>query len=267
MFRRTLCYTKCVLRKSLILITMAPAWVRAVAPGLPGDSDSIAFPSVGKVFSASAVLVGPDLVLTAKHVGAGQFRLPFYGNFDVVGQPVSNPASDIMLFRIDNRGMNLPYVRILANPLPDGAQVSMVGYGVSGVLNGSGTGYDMSLPRGVRRWANAIVARTEYMDYGSFVPGYSLISILRENGQGALANGDSGGGIFRTVNGTSYLVGINSFVDVWGSWNGSHAYLFSQSQVDYFGSGAVSLAHYAIWLRANGASVVYPKIPVKIGHR
>ncbi|MFY9233731.1 MAG: trypsin-like serine protease [Fimbriimonadaceae bacterium] len=256
-----------MLCKSLILLAMAPAWVLAVAPGQEGDTDALEFRSVGKVFSASAVLVGPDLVLTAKHVGMGQFRLPFYGNFDPVGQPMVEPSSDIMLFRIDNRGMQLPYTPVLGNPVPDGAQISMVGYGVSGILNGSGTGYDMSLPRGPRRWANAIVDRTEYMDYGSFVPGYSLISILRQNGQGALANGDSGGGIFQTINGRDYVVGINSFIDVWGNWNGGQAYLFSLSDTNYFASGAVSLAHYATWLRANGAIVVYLKIPIKINHR
>jgi len=243
-------------RRVYLIVALVPTWVQAVAPGTPGDTDTVDFRPVGKVFSASAVLVGPDLVLTAKHVGVAEFRLPFYGDFQPIGPGISHPDSDLLLFRIDNLGMTLPYSRIKGSPVSDGAAITMAGYGISGVLNGAGTGYDMSLPRGPRRKANALVSRTEYKSYGAFVPGYSLISILRENGQGALANGDSGGGIFETVGGESLLVGINSFVDVWGNWNGSNAYQFSSSNDNYFASGAVSLSHYADWLRANGASVV-----------
>jgi hypothetical protein len=226
---------------------------RAVAPGVAGASDDPAFPAVGKVFSASAVMVGPNLVLTAKHVGVGNITLPGYGTFAPVGAPMLHPDADIMLFRIDNRGMALPWSKIFADPLPDGAAITMVGYGISGFPNAAGTGYDMSLPRGTRRSAPALVSRTEYQQYGSFVPGMSLISILRQNGQGVVANGDSGGGWFHSVGGSAYLVGTTSFHSVWGSWTGANAYMFSSSEFDYYGGGAVSLWHYRDWLLLHGA--------------
>lgn len=200
-------------------------------------------------------MVGPNLVLTAKHVGAGNITLPGYGTFAPVGPPMLHPDADIMLFRIDNQGMALPWSKILADPMPNGAAITMVGYGISGFLNAAGTGYDMSLPRGTRRSAPALVSRTEYQQYGSFVPGMSLISILRQNGQGVVANGDSGGAWFHMVGGSAYLVGITSFHSVWGSWTGANAYMFSSSEVDYYGGGAVSLWHYRDWLLLNGAHI------------
>lgn len=240
----------------LAFVAVGPCMVLAVAPGLIGEGDTADFTAVGKVFSASAVLVGPDLVLTAKHVGVGAFTLPGYGTFGVVGTGVTDPNTDLGLFRIDNRGMALPYATILDAPVADGSNVTMVGYGLSGRLNADGTGYVMDVPRGTRRKAQAIIDRTEFIAYPNFQPGDTLISILRENGQGALANGDSGGGIFQNVGGIHYLVGINSFINVWGNWNGANAYQFSSSNENYFGSGAVSLSHASSWLRSNGATVV-----------
>ena len=129
----------------------------------------------------------------------------------------------------------------------------MVGYGTSGVLDSFGTGYEMSLARGTRRSAPAYVSRTEHFTFGSFVAGQSLISILRANGQGAVANGDSGGGWFHKVKNTTYLVGVTSFHQVWGT---GLPYLFSSSETDYYAGGAVSLWHYRDWLHLNGAQVV-----------
>jgi hypothetical protein len=223
---------------------------------MPGDVDTPDYAYVGRIRSASGVMVGPNLVLTAKHVGVDSIYLPGYGYFAPVDTGVAHPGADILLYRIDTRGVNLPYVSVLANPVPPGTSVMMLGYGLSGMLNGAGTGYDLNLPRGTRRKAPALVDRTEFITYPGFQPGFSLLSILRQNGQGALANGDSGGGIFESINGSVYLVGINSFVDIWG--NGA-PYGFSNSNVDYFASGAVSLAHYEQWLRDNGASVVWRK--------
>jgi hypothetical protein len=238
------------------LCLFAAAVSVALAPGTPGDVDTPDYRYVGRIRSASGVMVGPDLVLTAKHVGVDQVYLPGFGYFAPVGEAVAHPDSDLLLYRIDPRGFTLPFVSVLADPVPTGATVMLLGYGVSGVLNGDGTGYDLSLPRGMRRKAPAIVDRTEFMTFQGFQPGYSLITALRQNGQGALANGDSGGGVFETIYDTIYLVGIHSFAAVWG--NGA-PYGFSASSTDYFAGGSVSLSHYAAWLRDNGASVVRRK--------
>lgn len=246
--------TRCDLALVAMLLTSS---ARAVAPGVAGAGDDPAFPSVGKVFSASAVLVGPDLVLTAKHVGAGSITLPGYGTFAPVGTPILHPDADIMLFRIDHQGTALPWSKVLAEPMPNGAAITMVGYGLSGYLNAAGTGYEMGLPRGTRRSAPALVSRTEHQQFGTFVPGMSLISILRQNGQGAVANGDSGGAWFHTIKGVAHVVGISSFHSVWGSWTGANAYMFSSSEVDYYGGGAVSLWHYREWLLLNGVELSF----------
>lgn len=216
---------------------------------------------MGRIGPASGVLVGPDLVLTAKHVGVDSIYLPGFGYFAPIGPGVAHPNADIRLYRIDTRGLKLPFVPILAGGVAPNTPVTMVGYGLSGILNKSATGYDMILPRGTRRKAAAIIDRTELVSFGQFHPGYSLISILRENGQGALANGDSGGGIFETIGSATFLVGINSFAALWGK---GRPYEFSSSSVDYFGSGSVALGQYAVWLRSNGAIVVpRPWFPLK----
>ncbi len=234
-------------------MAISPICAFGVGPGTPGGTNTSDYLSVGQ----SGVLIGPDMVLTAKHVGAFPFTLPGYGTFSViVNSERTDPNSDLALFRINNQGMVLPFTTVLDTPVIDGSTITMVGFGSSGVLNSAGTGYDNSLGNGIRRKANAIVNRTEFISYPNTLIGTALISILRENGEGALYGGDSGGGWFQNVNGTSYLVGTSSFINVWGSWTGSNAWQFSSSNDDYFASGAVSLAHASSWLRANGANVV-----------
>ena len=57
--------------------------------------------------------------------------------------------------------------------------------------------------------------------------------------EGLIAGGDSGGGVFATVNGSQYLVGINSFV----------SYTDGSSDSDYGDiSGCVSVSSYASWI-------------------
>jgi PEP-CTERM motif len=222
----------------------------AVAPGTATDPNTSDFTFVGTVNGASGVLVGNDMVLTAKHVGAGTFTLPGIGTYNLVaGSAVSDPDSDLTLFRIDVGSATLAHATIDIGPMTFGDAITMVGFGGSGSVNGIGTGYVIDVASGTRRKANAVYEFTEYVSEPGFLAGFSLIAPLRQNGQGALVGGDSGGGWFKN----GRLVGTNSFIGTWGThtW-----YDFSTSQTDFFGSGAISLGNHAQFLRDNNVALV-----------
>lgn len=228
----------------------------AVAPGLPTDVNSSDFAFVGQLNGASGVLVGPDLVLTARHVGAGSFSLPGVGTFSVVaGSVVNHPTDDLTLFRINTGSTTLTnYAQINTALVTANTSITMVGFGGSGNVNALGTGYDISIASGVRRKATGIVEGTVMVSE----PGFQLASLyapLRSNGQAALVGGDSGGGWF-LQDGSSrpQLVGINSWIGTFGTFTQNFA--FSSHPENFFASGAADLSAYNGWLVANGASVV-----------
>ena len=229
-----------------------PLCALAVAPGSATDTNTSDYNFVGSLNGASGVLVGSNLVLTAKHVGAGTFTLPGIGSFNpVAGSAISDPNSDLTLFRIDVGSVVLPHATIDVSQMNFGDTVTMVGFGGSGQLNGAGTGYDITIGAGVRRAANAQYEFTDYVSdpASGYLAGYSLIAPLRQNGQAALVGGDSGGGWVRN----GYLVGTNAFIGTYGNegW-----YQFSNSNTDFFVSGAISLSGNVQFLRDNGVAFV-----------
>ena len=222
----------------------------AVAPGSASDTNTSDFTFVGSVNGASGVLVGSDMVLTAKHVGAGTFTLPGIGTFNVVaGSAVSDPNSDLTLFRIDVGAMTLSHALVDIGPMSFGDAVTMVGFGGSGGVNTIGTGYTIDIGAGTRRKADGVYEFTDYIDEPGYLAGHSLIAPLRQNGQAALVGGDSGGGWFKN----GRLVGTNAFIGTYGNWTW---YDFSTSQSDFFVSGAISLSDNAQFLRDNNVQVV-----------
>jgi hypothetical protein len=213
----------------------------AVFPGTSSDTNTSDFNFVGQLNGASGVLIGSDMVLTAKHVGAGDFTLPGFGTFGVVANSaVSDPNSDLTLFRINVGSLVLPHATI---------DVSQMNFGVSGALNGAGDGYDQNVSGGVRRKAVGNYEFTDFIDEPSYHGGYSLIAPLRHNGQAALGGGDSGGGWFRNGN----LVGTSAFIGTYGTWTD---FAFSNSNTNFFVSGAISLSDNVQFLRNNNVAFV-----------
>lgn len=233
----------------------------AIVPGNLSDTNTSDFTFVGQVNGASGVLVGPNTVLTARHVGANPFTLPGIGTFNVVsGSVVSHPTDDIMLFRIDTGSTVLTdYAEINVNVVPNNTAITMVGFGASGTLNAAGTGYDINISSGTRRKGNAIMEFRDLVDERDsngniLLRAHSLFAPLRSNGQAALVGGDSGGGWFlQGTSGRKQLVGINSFIGSVGSFP---SFFFSTSPTNFFTSGAVDLSQYNSWFRQNNVSVV-----------
>ena len=223
----------------------------AVVPGSTSDTNTSDYQFVGQVNGASGVLVGSDLVLTAQHVNGGTFTLPGFGSFAVVANSIVNdPNADLTLFRIDVGSMVLPHATIDVSPMNFGDTVTMVGYGLTGHLNPTSTGYDVDANSGgVRRKADAQYEFTDYISQPGYLGGYTLFAPLRHNGQASLAGGDSGGGWFRN----GKLVGTNAVIGTYGNWSD---FYFSSSNTDFFASGAISLSDNVQFLRDNHVSFV-----------
>ena len=241
---------------SLVFLFSCSAF--AVAPGTVSDVDDPSWSFVGKVNGASGVLVAPDLVLTAKHVGVGMassFALPGIGTFSVTSV-FNNPTSDLTLFRISTPQSNWARITTTDSYHKD---VQMVGFGGSGVLNSGGTGYDINIGAGTRRAAPGYVEGYADVQFSASDPLFSfIVSPLRHNGQGALVGGDSGGGWFMLEDGQYRLVGTNSYIGRFypGDTGITGNYQFSNSPDDFFGSGAVALIDYKDWLSSKGVELV-----------
>jgi Trypsin/PEP-CTERM motif len=229
----------------------------AVLPGLTTDTNTIDFAFVGQIGGASGVLIGPNTVLTARHVGAGTFTLPGVGVFSVLsGSVINHPTDDLTIFKINTGATILTdFADVNVNAIVSPTPITMVGFGGTGNLNGLGTGYSVlgGSSAGIRRKGIGTVEGTVLVDE----PGFRLESYyapLRQNGDAALAGGDSGGGWFlNSGSGRKQLVGINSWIGTFGTgtdWN------FSTDPSNFFASGAVNLSEYNGWLVSNGVQVV-----------
>ena len=202
----------------------------------PGDPD-LAYAFVGMMSGCSAVAIGPHSVLTAGHVGAGDFAL---GN-DVYHLTSTQIAPDWKRNDVDLRlvtvAEELPGWYAVANSVKKGASMTMVGYGATGVVNAVGNAY---VPTGGgSRYAGANVISSRETTAGE---GPTLRAMLDGPGDSVLMGGDSGGGWF--VNGQ--LVGISAFTFTKSAGKSADGW----ARTPYFGSGAVDLTNGVLngWL-------------------
>ena len=199
-----------------------------------GDAlDRPALGFVGGWAGSSAVLIGPDWAITARHTGGGvgdAFTL--HGESFTVTEYVANPDADLALIRLNAA---LPaWHRILADP-QIGERLVVAGMGrTKGAPIGS-IGWDWTGPAR-ETWgenvlsvvAGVLIGARFTMDPGAALP--------HESG---IAANDSGGGMFvEGVAGTHLLAGINVGVSQFGQ------------TVDGSVSYALSLAPYVPWIQS-----------------
>ncbi len=243
---------------ALVSFALMSAIGSAVLPGTASDTNNALFSTVGKVVNlsddtlfASGVAIGPDLILTAKHVGVGNFELPGVGVFSpITGSQRFTANGDLLLFRINGTLPN--WSPVLVDNIV-GETVTVVGFGSTGVLRTDGSGYNNIGNAGIRRAAPTTVDFTENVDLGGLGFSQSYLSLLRRAGDAALGSGDSGGGWFVERNGVQYLAGINSFRGTTGTGTN---FTFSSDLDNGFYSGAVNLNAYQNFLTTNGVAVV-----------
>lgn len=211
----------------------------AVVPDNGPDLDFAFVGMVGGGGSGTAIM--QRAVLTAKHVGGMSYHLNGV-TYNAV-QRIDHPTVDISIL---NFGVDLPGWHTLGNTANPGDTITMVGYGSTGVLNGAGNGYDITGGGGTRRkGTNLFDFRANVANFGP-----SIISFLVDNGDAALAGGDSGGAFF--VNNT--IVGVNSFI--FNQRSGvlpNYGFASQNGGTAYFGSGAIDLTVPDIntWVRNN----------------
>ncbi len=243
------------MRKFLSAIIIASLAVPALAI-MPNTGPDTTFQYAG-FFSnpgggASAVAIGPNTILTAAHVAQGDtFTLAGLGSYGVVaGSRVADENADLAMY---TTSATLPgWYNIDFDVLPTGAgaiNLMMAGVGMTGGLRPDNLGYESPVDGGaIRRsavgYSNMFVANSQ-ASFGYDRPSAAIISFLIANGDGAVASGDSGGGLFRQVNGEWRLVGIASYIL---NTNGVPAYTFAQGNNVYTASGFTALSEYRSFL-------------------
>jgi len=195
--------------------------------------EALLYESVGKVtgslFSGSGVLISERWVLTAGHVAMGKAG----GTFTIGGAGYTvqasvtypdyafpNDFSDLGLLRLASPVTSVapaPMLRLASSGQLLGLEAAWVGFG----LGGTGT-TGAQAPFDHRAFTNVIdvfgpsygltstafIADFDKPDGSTNAPGSSPTSTRLE---GNVTSGDSGGGVFITVDGTAYLVGVISF--------------------------------------------------------
>ena len=235
------------------------------------------YPMVGQVtgsgFSGSGVMISDRWILTAGHIAqskasGGTFMVgginytvqstvlhPSFGSSSgsfshdlgllYLSAPITGIGSAEML-RLD------PPTSIL------GKEATYVGFGLSGTgLTGA-----PSTPIELRAFTNKIefYGRQYGLTDTSFVSDFDdpFGQINRQDSEpvatrleGAVAPGDSGGGVFVTENGVRYLIGINSY----------SGYVSAATSNSKYGglSGAVDLQHFHSWISANTGITAVPE--------
>lgn len=180
---------------------------------------------VGRVGSASGIYLGNGWVLTAAHVGIGNFTLSgvTYNAVSGSAQQVDSPA-DLTLFQIaSNPG--LPTLTLADSSFsltPYSSQAVLIGYGDGGSRTnktwGQNTVTDINQTALVETYTSTDFEMRYGTTYGTAAGYYGLGSapypfFTTATNNSTLAVGDSGGGDFVKVNGVWQLVGVNEAVN------------------------------------------------------
>jgi len=218
--------------------------------------NSAAYSSVGQIygtsaqgaFAASGVLIAPDWVLTAGHVTSGASSLTFFldsggTNFARAGgisadKWFSDPGwngniasgYDIGLFHLSSGEACVGAGTCSAAKLYTGTNelnrtATEVGFGMTGTGSTGATTFD-GLKRAGQNTVDATLktsGRTNRILLADFDSGSRSDNATGNKNplslESIIAPGDSGGGLFETINGTNFLVGITSFI--WGALDGT----------------------------------------------
>lgn len=239
------------MKKFFVAIVLSSIAVPAVAI-LPNNGPDTTFQYAGffshPLGGASAVAIGPNTILTAAHVAAGDtFTLAGLGSFGV--DPNSRIADENADLAMYTTTQTLPgWYDIDFTALPTGAaavDLMMAGVGMTGGVRPDGLGYETpvdgnAIRRSAPGYSNMFVANSQ-ASFGYDRPNAAIISFLIANGDGAVASGDSGGGLFRFVNGDWKLVGIGSYIL---NTAGVAPYTFAVGNQVFTASGFTALSEY-----------------------
>ena len=253
-----------LLHSVIILGSAEPATASTILDDVDPQSyrdEALLYPSVGKVtgssFSGSGVLISDRWVLTAGHVAMGKTGGTFTigGTGYAIQASVTHPDyafpnnfSDLGLLQLASSVAGVTPASMLGLSSSSqllGLEAAWVGFGIGGT---GSTGAQGSFDH--RAFTNiidvfgpaygltgtAFIADFDKPDGSTNASGSSPTATRLE---GNVASGDSGGGVFITVNGRPYLVGITSFTGG-----------FSPGMNSRYGSisGASDLQQFHTWI-------------------
>jgi hypothetical protein len=184
-------------------------------------ADGCPWPNVGQVNGASGIYLGAGWVLTADHVGPGEFSATgTLFHYDGTSHRLTNSdgtATDMVLFHLATLP-SLPRLTLASNSPAASAPVDMVGYGriaASAQTNcGSYLGFYLSAT-GSKSWGNNEVNLTGQIinaGYGELTtfttPFVNPGTGGATTNEGQAAEGDSGGAVFQQNGSTWQLAGM-----------------------------------------------------------
>jgi hypothetical protein len=234
--------------------------------------EALLYPSVGKVtggiFTGSGVLISDRWVLTAGHVALGKTGGAFTigGTAYTVRASITHPDyafpnnfSDLGLLQLDPPVIGIapaPLLGLESSTQLLGLEAAWVGFGIGGtgttgaqgapdhraftnVIDAFGPSYGLT--------STAFIADFDKPDGSTNASGSSPTATRLE---GNVASGDSGGGVFIDVHGTSCLIGVISFTGG-----------FSPGMNSRYGSisGATGLQPFHPWIIQQTGITIIPE--------
>jgi Trypsin/PEP-CTERM motif len=234
---------------TLLAFRPVPAWSSTIRDDAPDSdyTDLAALPDYAGVgtfvdtggYTGCGVLIAPDWVLTAGHVtdiaSSGTFTVD--GNSYSADELVTDPAwtgnvfagGDFGLAHLSTPVTSVTPVMLYTGSAEFGQVATWVGYGFTGT---GLTGYQTSLGNQKRAFQNVLD--------GNFNNPAQLLGSDFDNPnnpadnvwgsatplplEGCVAPGDSGGGVFITIDSQTYLAGVISFVAKVGSGTANGVY-------------------------------------------
>ncbi|MCC7434722.1 MAG: trypsin-like serine protease [Methanoregulaceae archaeon] len=207
---------------------------------MPNSAPDTLWTWVGQAGGGSATAIRSRSVITAKHVPGLTYGVQ--GNIYTAVQRTAHPTYDIAIL---NFAQDLPGWYEVGAEAPIDSNLTIVGWGHTGVLNAQGNGYDHVTSLGVRRAGqNELHFKSTLQGFGPY-----LGTWLIENGDAIGAGGDSGGGFFIG----NRLVGVTSFVGSTNSSLPNYGFASQNGGVPYMLTGAIDLTVPEIqtWVQAN----------------
>jgi len=223
-------------------------------------SDGCPWSNVGQVNGAGGIYLGAGWVLTADHVGPGNFIANgALFSYDGTSHRLTNSdgtVTDMILFHLATLPA-LSRLTLASNSPAVSAQVAMVGYGLTAASAqtniGSYLGFYLSAA-GSKSWGNNTVNVTGQIinaGYGNLMtfttPFTNPGTGGSTNNEGQAAMGDSGGAVFQQNGSTWQLAGM---VDAISTQPGQPANTAVYGQTTYAGTVATYSAQMRAWMAA-----------------
>jgi hypothetical protein len=210
------------------LVALLSLFAPAAAFGVyPDSGPDTTFTWVGTVNGASGVVIAPNWVITAQHVGGNSFTVN--GTTYNADATYDAPTYDLHLMHFGNTfGGYYP----LFNGDPLLQNVTLVGFGQTGTARADGTGFLNAGGGGTRRAATNRIGLLQNLDYNGWSTPCVIADLDAPAGnnlsapynrdwfgdggatanEGGLLGGDSGGGWFINVAGQWQVVGVSNYI-------------------------------------------------------